>query len=67
MPRKEYRHTEYARIARKRSKAKVLRISFELNLSQTGLAKRLDPEEHGATSIHTLAKKVFLQHLDEIS
>jgi len=65
MPRKEYRHTEYAKRAKKRAKSKVLRLTFELNLAQTELAKELDPEIHGATSLHTLAKKLFLEHMEK--
>ena len=64
MPKKEYRHTEYARAAKKRSKEKVLRVRFELNVSQTEMARELDPEAYGATSIHTLAKKIFLEHFE---
>jgi len=65
MPKKEYRHTDYAKRAKKKAKEKVLRVSFELNIAQTEMAKELDPETHGATSVHTLAKKLFLEHLDE--
>jgi len=65
MPKKEYRHTDYAKRAKKKAKKKILRVSFELNLPQTEMAKELDTEAHGATSVHTLAKKLFLQHLEE--
>jgi len=65
MPKKEYRHAEYAKRAKKKAKSKVMRVSFELNLSQTEMAKELDPEVHGVSSVHTLAKKLFLEHLKE--
>jgi len=65
MPKKEYRHTDYAIRAKKKAKRKILRVTFELNLAQTELAKELDTEAYGATSVHTLAKKLFLQHMDE--
>jgi len=67
MPKKQYRQTEYAKRAKKKAKSKVLRLTFELNLAQSELAKELDPEVHGATSLHTLAKKLFLQHMEESS
>ena len=66
MPNKQYRQTDYAKRAKKKAKAKVLRIAFELNLAQTELAKEIDPENFGATSIHTLAKKWFLEHMEQI-
>ena len=65
MPKKEYRHTDYAKRAKKKRKAKILRLSFELNLSQTELAKELDPEAYGATSVHTLVKKLFLEYMEK--
>jgi len=67
MPKKEYRHTDYAKRAKKKAKRKVLRVTFELNLVQTELANELDPEAYGATSVHTLAKKLFLQHMNKES
>jgi len=65
MPKKEYRHTDYAKRAKKKARRRVLRITFELNLSQTEIAKGLNPGSHGATSINTLAKKLFLEHMAE--
>jgi len=65
MPQKKYRHTEYVKRAKERRRAKVLRLSFELNLAQTELAKELDPEVYGATSLNTLAKKLFLEHMEQ--
>jgi len=65
MPKKQYRHTDYAKRAKKKRKAKILRLSFELNLSQTEMAKELDLEACGATSVHTLAKKLFLEQMEE--
>ncbi|MCL1989298.1 MAG: hypothetical protein FWG67_00245 [Defluviitaleaceae bacterium] len=65
MPKKEYRHTEYAKAAKKRARAKIVRVGFELNIPQTEMAKKFDVEAHGATSIHTLAKKLLLAYLEE--
>jgi len=67
MPKKEYRHTEYAKAAKKRARAKLVRVGFELNTPQTAMAKNFDPTAHGATSLHTLAKKLFLAYLEEHS
>jgi len=67
MPKKQYRHTDYAKRAKKKAKSKVLRLTFELNVAQSELAKELDPEVYGATSLHTLAKKLFLQHMNKES
>jgi len=55
--------TEQRKVSRKR--AKVLRPTFELNLVQTEMAKALDPEAYGATSLNTLAKKLFLEYMEE--
>jgi len=65
MPKKQYRQTDYAKRARKKRKAKILKLSFQLNLSQTEMAKELDLEAHGVTSFHTLAKKLFLEQMEE--
>jgi len=65
MPKKEYRHTDYAKRARKKAKTKVLRLTFELNLAQTELAKELDPGQYGVASLNILAKKLFLEHMEE--
>lgn len=67
MPKKEYRHTEYAKAAKRRARAKLVRVGFELNIPQTEMAKNFDPTAHGATSLHTLAKKLFLAYLEEHS
>ena len=65
MPLKKYRDTDYARAAKRRAKKKVLQVTFELNMAQSEMAKKLDPEDYDATSIHTLAKKLFLDYLEE--
>jgi len=65
MPKKQYRHTEYAKAAKKRARAKLCRVGFELNVPQTEMAKKFNVEAHGATSLHTLAKKLLLQYLEE--
>lgn len=65
MPKKEYRHTDYAIRAKKRARRKVQRIAFELNVPQTERLKHLDLEKHDTQSVHTLAKKLFLQFLDD--
>jgi len=67
MPKKEYRQTEYAKLAKKRAKSKVMQVRFELNIPQTEKAEQINPEVYGVTSIHTLAKKLFLEHMEEIS
>lgn len=65
MPKKQYRHTEYAKAAKKRARAKLVRVGFELNMPQTAMAKNFDPTLHGATSLHTLAKKLLLAYMEE--
>ena len=67
MPKKQYRHTDYAQRAKKKAKSKVIRVAFELNIPQTKQAREIDPLEHGAKSVHTLAKKLFLEYMEEIS
>jgi len=67
MPKKEYRHTDYAIRAKRKAKRKILRVTFELNLAQTELAKELNPEDYGVASLNILAKKLFLQHMDKSS
>jgi len=65
MPKKEYRQTEYAKLAKKKAKSKVIQVRFELNIPQTKKAEQLDLESYGVTSIHTLAKKLFLEHMNK--
>ena len=65
MPKKQYRHTEYAKAAKKRMKKKILQIRFELNLTQTEMAKELDLGAHEVESINRLAKKLFLECLEK--
>ena len=67
MPKKQYRHTEYAKAAKRRARAKLIRVGFELNMPQTAMAKNFDPTAHGATSLHTLAKKLLLAYMEEHS
>jgi len=63
MPKKEYRHTPYAKAAKKRGRAKVTRIRFSLNATQSESAKELDLECHNVETIHQLAKKLFVDYL----
>jgi len=67
MPKKEYRHTDYAIRAKRKAKRKILRVTFELNLAQTELAKELNPEDYGVASLNILAKKLFVKHLEKSS
>ena len=46
-------------------KKKTVRVHFELNIPQTEAAKAVDVEAHGAASIHILAKKLFLEHMEK--
>lgn len=57
------REVESSRVVRGR--AKILRPAFELNLIQTEMAKRIDLEAHGVTSLNILAKKLFLEYMEE--
>jgi len=47
-----------------RKRAEVLRPTFELNLAQAELAKQIDLEAHGVTTLNALAKKLFLQYME---
>ena len=67
MPKKQYRHTEYAKAAKKRARAKLCRVGFELNMPQTEMARNFDVEAHGASSLHILSKRLLLAYLEEHS
>jgi len=62
MPEQEHHKAENNKVVR--GKTKVLRPTFELNLAQTAMAKEIDLEAHGVTSLNILAKKLFLEHME---
>jgi len=66
MPKKEYRQTSYAKAAKKRRREKVIRIRFTLNTAQIESAKELDLACYRVESIHQLAKKLFVDYLEEL-
>ena len=61
MPKKQYRNTEYAKAQRAKDRAKILSITFALNIPQTNRAKQIEVE-----SYNVLAKSLFLKYLDEV-
>jgi len=65
MPKKQYRHTSYAKAAKRRRKEKVMQVKFGLNISQTELARKLDLERYDVESANQLAKKLFLECLEK--
>jgi hypothetical protein len=58
---------EAATTARAKRRSKVIRINFELNLAQTKDAREMNPADYGASSLNVLAKRLFLQQLNEES
>jgi len=58
-------HTKPSAAAKSRVRSKTLRPTFELNIPQTEMAKTLVPEAYGATSLNTLAKKLFLEFIEK--
>jgi len=59
MPKQEHGKAENSKVAKK-----TLRPTFELNLTQTEMAKELDLEARGVASLNILAKKLFLEHME---
>jgi len=52
-------------VTKKQGKVKAMQVRFELNISQTELAKKLDLEHYDVASVNRLAKKLFLECLEK--